>query len=208
MMFPATGYLSVVSGWSATVHAALGSIGPWPLLLCAGAALIGLPRPARRMSYASRDGPHRGRPAAKPGTGAMAVAREAELFATCLGIGLNAATAAGCVADTAEGVHRRAWLTTSRLLALGLGAQEAFAPLGTVPGLRDIAGAAVSAERSGQGLADAAARVAAAAAEQAEHQAIADAERAGVLVALPITLCFLPAFILLGLVPIVVSFRW
>ena len=36
-------------------------------------------------------------------------------------------------------------------------------------------------------------------------QATARAERAGVLIALPLTLCFLPAFLVLGLAPVVIS---
>ena len=36
-------------------------------------------------------------------------------------------------------------------------------------------------------------------------QAPAEAERAGVLIALPMTLCYLPAFFLLGLAPMVIS---
>ena len=35
--------------------------------------------------------------------------------------------------------------------------------------------------------------------------AAAEAERAGVLIALPMTLCYLPAFFLLGLAPMVIS---
>ena len=35
--------------------------------------------------------------------------------------------------------------------------------------------------------------------------AVATAERAGVLIAAPLALCFLPAFMLLGLVPVVVG---
>ena len=38
-----------------------------------------------------------------------------------------------------------------------------------------------------------------------ERARAAEAERAGVLIALPMTLCYLPAFFLLGLAPMVIS---
>ena len=39
----------------------------------------------------------------------------------------------------------------------------------------------------------------------AEHRAAAAAERAGVLIAGPLGLCFLPAFICVGVVPVVIG---
>ena len=39
----------------------------------------------------------------------------------------------------------------------------------------------------------------------AERLVAARAERAGVLIALPLTACFLPAFLVLGLAPVVIS---
>ena len=40
---------------------------------------------------------------------------------------------------------------------------------------------------------------------QVEHLAAASAERAGVLISGPLGLCFLPAFICLGIIPVVVG---
>lgn len=40
---------------------------------------------------------------------------------------------------------------------------------------------------------------------RAADQATAAAERAGIFIALPLAACFLPAFIVLGLAPIVIS---
>ena len=64
---------------------------------------------------------------------------------------------------------------------------------------------AVRASESGAALAGACARFAAE--QRAGHEAAAEAaaRRAGVLVVLPLGCCFLPAFVLLGVVPIVLG---
>ena len=59
--------------------------------------------------------------------------------------------------------------------------------------------------RSGAALTEACQRIATEHREQAKEEATAQAERAGVLIALPMTLCYLPAFFLLGLVPVLVG---
>ena len=60
--------------------------------------------------------------------------------------------------------------------------------------------------RAGEGgapVAAAVARLAAEAREQARGRGVRRAERAGVLAVAPLGLCFLPAFVLLGVVPVV-----
>lgn len=56
---------------------------------------------------------------------------------------------------------------------------------------------------SGSALAQGVAELAEQSRQEAMHAATAAAERAGVLIAGPLGLCFLPAFILLGVVPVV-----
>ncbi|MGH3521756.1 MAG: type II secretion system F family protein, partial [Mycobacterium sp.] len=56
---------------------------------------------------------------------------------------------------------------------------------------------------SGAALADAGAELATPCRHVAAHSAGAAAERAGVLIAGPLGLCFLPAFVCLGVVPVV-----
>ncbi|ORB98686.1 type II secretion system F family protein, partial [Mycobacterium kansasii] len=56
---------------------------------------------------------------------------------------------------------------------------------------------------SGAALADGVAALAAQSRHDATHTATAAAQRAGVLIAGPLGLCFLPAFVCLGLVPVV-----
>ena len=56
---------------------------------------------------------------------------------------------------------------------------------------------------SGAALADGVAELADQSRHDAAHAATAAAERAGVLIAGPLGLCFLPAFVCLGIVPVV-----
>ena len=64
---------------------------------------------------------------------------------------------------------------------------------------------ASSSHHSGAGLSNGCSRIAARLRDDGADHATAEAERAGVLIALPMTLCYLPAFFLLGLAPMVIS---
>ncbi|WP_347877053.1 type II secretion system F family protein [Micromonospora sp. KC606] len=92
-----------------------------------------------------------------------------------------------------------------RTLLLGGDPEEAWAHLGPVPGADRVAAAAMRSSRSGAALAGALTRVADDL--RADHSTAAEAaaRRAGVLIVLPLGLCFLPAFILAGLVPVIVA---
>jgi pilus assembly protein TadC len=91
-------------------------------------------------------------------------------------------------------------------LALGSAPSEAWAVLGTG---RDAAGAAARAlARAAEGgapVAVAVQRVAADARRRQDAEGRRRAARAGVLAVLPLGGCFLPAFVLLGIVPAVVG---
>lgn len=58
---------------------------------------------------------------------------------------------------------------------------------------------------SGTAMASGCHRVAAQLRADAAAQATAKAERAGVFIAAPLAVCFLPAFLVLGLVPVIIS---
>jgi pilus assembly protein TadC len=88
----------------------------------------------------------------------------------------------------------------------GAAPEAAWAPLdGDVEGARRIGRAAVRSADSGAALAGALARVAEDLRADRAAAAEAAARRAGVLVVLPLVLCFLPAFLLVGVVPVVVA---
>ncbi len=90
-------------------------------------------------------------------------------------------------------------------LASGCGAQVAWEPWFDDPALGRLARAAVRAEVSGAPPAAVLARVAADLRARRRIDAEAAARRVSVLAVVPLGLCFLPAFVLLGVVPVVVG---
>lgn len=91
------------------------------------------------------------------------------------------------------------------LLTLGADPVEAWATALAHPDTAALARAARRTARSGAALAGAAADLAAEARAGVADQAEARAQRAAVLVAGPLALCFLPAFLCLGVVPVVIG---
>ncbi|MFB8001664.1 type II secretion system F family protein [Nocardia sp. NPDC056000] len=131
-----------------------------------------------------------------------------DLFAACLRAGLPAAAAAGAVAPGAGeplgSVLRRA----AELLALGadpVAAWEQAAAGCADEGVAALARMARRSARSGAGLATAVGELAEQRRGAVEDAAAARAERAGVLIGGPLGLCFLPAFVCLGIVPVVIG---
>ncbi|MFM9376982.1 type II secretion system F family protein [Gordonia sp. VNK21] len=136
------------------------------------------------------------------------VAAGYDLFAVCLQAGLpvpDAAlvTAPHCPAGLGTPLRR-----AGDLLALGADPVRAWtvaAQEHTDRGFSELAALARRAAASGSGLADAVAALARATRERAENQATERAERAGVKISGPLGLCFLPAFVVLGIVPVVIG---
>ena len=143
---------------------------------------------------------------ARSGPHPLAVASSLDVLAVCLSAGMAVPTAAAATAPS--------WLTV--VGADTLKRQPIcwrWAPTRRSPGLRPLippirrstpccdwpGGSSVS----GVALADAVSTLAAQCRQDATHAAAATAERAGVLIAGPLGLCFLPAFVCLGIVPVI-----
>jgi len=151
------------------------------------------------------------RSAAEPMDG-LAVAFLLDLLAATLRSGLptDQAIDAVTMAVRAHGgeLLRRAMEPISvvgRLLWLGTEPEQAWGMLAQLPELAPVASA-------GRRCADSGARLAGALADTAEHlrdrhlqQALGRAQRAGVWVLLPLGCCFLPAFVCIGIVPVVIG---
>lgn len=126
-----------------------------------------------------------------------------ELLATAVRSGAALSTALSCVAAVATGATGLALGRTAALLRLGAPPIEAWRPLRDDPHLGALAAVATRSADSGIRLADGLCRQAEA--YRADLR-VADATRAskvGVIALLPVGLCFLPAFVCLGIVPIV-----
>jgi Flp pilus assembly protein TadB len=129
----------------------------------------------------------------------------ADLLAAVLRAGAPVDRSVSAVAAALGGPLGERLDRVGRSLRLGAEPPEAWAHLADVPGAERLVAAAVRSSSSGGALAGALTRLAddlrgdrAVAVEAAAH-------RAGVLIVLPLGLCFLPAFVLAGLVPVVVA---
>ena len=128
-----------------------------------------------------------------------------ELLAACLRAGMPMAAALRAVAARLTAPAGPALRRTAELLALGASPAQAWQPaLDCAPTAR----LARSAQRSGCGggaLADSLIRLAAQLRADTREQSEARAQRAGVLIAAPLGLCFLPAFLAIGVAPVLIG---
>ncbi|CAN5513057.1 type II secretion system F family protein [soil metagenome] len=129
-----------------------------------------------------------------------------DVFAVCLRSGMAVPTAARATAPHGP-PHLAAVLTRAAdLLALGADPDTAWAPTSSA-GMDEHCQALLRLARrsasSGTALAQGVAELADEIRADAGHQAAASAERASVLIAGPLGLCFLPAFVCLGIIPTV-----
>jgi pilus assembly protein TadC len=144
-----------------------------------------------------------------PGTDALALAAGLDVFALCLTAGMPVSGAATATARSAPPQLAATLRRGADLLALGAdpGIAWSVRPDRTAGALDPATIAMLRLARrsgsSGTALATGLGELAAQCRDEAAHVATAAAERAGVLIAGPLGLCFLPAFVCLGIVPVV-----
>lgn len=126
-----------------------------------------------------------------------------DLLAACLRSGMTVPAAVRAVAPDVPGPGRFALLRTAELVALGCDPADAWAPAMDCADTAALARTARRTARSGAAMADAIAALARELRDTASDTAEARAQRAGVIVTGPLGLCFLPAFLCLGVVPVV-----
>lgn len=200
------------------------------MLLLAGAAIVGgSGRPSTRLGpWEARAGPpgalrelhprqrlyqvlagvwQRMRPSTWVGQ-ETSLAGDIELYAACLSAGLSPAVASGVVAEAVAvevGAHARQqlWQPIAGLQLLGVEARRAWEGATGVPGVEELGTLETLSHAAGTHVADGAHRIAGELRAQAADRLTRAAAQAGVLIAMPLSLCFLPAFVLLGLVPVI-----
>lgn len=134
----------------------------------------------------------------------LAAASALDIFAVCLSAGMAVSTAAAVTAPSAPAGLREVLQRAADLLALGADADTAWSvSTQSDPVCESLVRLARRSAVSGAALAQGVAELAEQARQAAAHRADASAERAGVLIAGPLGLCFLPAFVCLGIVPVV-----
>jgi pilus assembly protein TadC len=140
-----------------------------------------------------------------PGGSADGLAERWELLAICLQAGLPVATAVTAATDRLAGPVGEHLRRISGLLALGADPASAWASAEAVPALAAFARAAGRSAGTGAALAHVATVEAERLRADLLDSAQARAQRAAVLITGPLGLCFLPAFLVLGIAPVVIG---
>lgn len=165
--------------------------GPGPVRVRARAGLLGSGARSVKPSRVKRD--------------SLAIASALDVFAVCLSAGMSVPAAASATAPSAPTALRSVLRRAADLLALGADADTAWSTPADDPTCQALLRLARRSAASGCALADGVADLAEQAREEAANSAMGAAERAGVLIAGPLGLCFLPSFVCLGIVPVVVG---
>jgi pilus assembly protein TadC len=127
----------------------------------------------------------------------------ADLMAAALSAGVPAQHALGVVARAIGGVAGDLLRQVQRRMELGEPPEQAWAVVAARPGLGGIARAVARSSSTGAPLAAQLASAAVDLRAQAAAAAMAEVRAASVRAVLPLGLCLLPAFGLLGIVPVV-----
>ena len=180
----------------------------WAAVLLAVALLIGgnSARVGRRLDRATAASlPHP--PASDRSRDPLAVASSLDVFAACLTSGMAVATAAAATGPFAPHQLAGVLVRAADLLTLGAEPATAWSDPGQSGDQRMTAllRLARRSASSGTALAHGVAELADQSRLDAGDAAQAAAERASVLIAGPLGLCYLPAFLCLGIVPVVVG---
>jgi pilus assembly protein TadC len=178
-------------------------------LLLAGALLSGpAPSMVRARAGMALRAAYRARQSVR-GPDPLAVASSLDVLAVCLAAGMAVSTAAAATALSAPPALARVLRRAADLLALGSAPDVAWSsppdlpPSSLDPQTDALLRLARRSSTSGVALAEAVASLATQCRQDAVHAAAATAERAAVLIAGPLGLCFLPAFVCLGVAPVV-----
>ncbi|MFF5982857.1 type II secretion system F family protein [Streptomyces olindensis] len=129
----------------------------------------------------------------------------ADLLAACIAAGAGPVVAAQAVGEALGGPVGDALARGAAEVRLGGEPGAAWRRLAAVPGAGALARLLERADVSGLPTAAPVARLAAQARADWSRAATARARRAGVMVSAPVGLCFLPAFIAVGVLPVVIG---
>ncbi|MFE3766315.1 type II secretion system F family protein [Streptomyces sp. NPDC059104] len=129
----------------------------------------------------------------------------ADLLAACLAAGAGPVEAAEVVGESLGGPVGERLALAGAELRLGGEPGAAWGRLAWIPGARGLAECLERAARTGAPAAEPVSRLAAGLRAERSRRAMAGAQRAAVLVTAPVGLCFLPAFLAIGVAPVVIG---
>jgi pilus assembly protein TadC len=175
----------------------------WAAVLLAAALLVGADSRPRMRAGLTATAPRRLSVPSR-GNDPLAAASSFDVLAACLRSGMAVSTAASAVAPSAPAPLARVLSRAADLLALGAEPATAWTSSTESDNHADaLLRLARRSASSGSALAQGVTELADQSRHDASAAASAAAERASVLIAGPLGLCFLPAFVCLGIVPVV-----
>lgn len=156
---------------------------------------------------------------ARPGKASRAAAQEAanaaeavrrlplaaDLLAACISVGAGPREAAEAVGESLGGPVGEQLARTAAEIRLGGDPAVAWGRFGEIPGAAELARCLDRAAATGAPAAEPVSRLAEAMRAERSSAAVARAQRAGVLITAPVGLCFLPAFLTVGVAPVVIG---
>jgi pilus assembly protein TadC len=129
-----------------------------------------------------------------------------DLLAACLAAGAAPAQAFAAVGEAFDGEVGIVLSAVARLVMLGAPVENAWSTCLGDPRWAPVARAVIRAHHSGAALTDVLVHLADDRRRALRTDAQVAAERAGIAIVLPLGACFLPAFVLVGVVPVVAGF--
>ncbi|MFC9391316.1 type II secretion system F family protein [Streptomyces venezuelae] len=190
----------------------LGRVGRWAAPLGAAGlgwvlfgAIGGLPAGALVAAWVRRASMRGPSPAGDEDEAVRHLPLAADLLAACASAGAGPGEAAEAVGRSLGGPLGEHLTRTAAELRLGGEPAEVWRRFGAIPGAEGLARCMERAGSSGAPAAEAVARHAAALRSARARAAAARARRAQVLISAPVGLCFLPAFLAVGVAPVVIG---
>ncbi|MFH8616860.1 type II secretion system F family protein [Streptomyces sp. NPDC017979] len=129
----------------------------------------------------------------------------ADLLAACASAGAGPREAAAAVGESLPGAVGERLIRTAAELRLGGEPSHAWGGFATVPGAAELARCLARADSTGAPAAESISRLAHRLRAAHIRTAVAGARRAQVLITAPVGLCFLPAFLVVGVAPVVLG---
>lgn len=138
-------------------------------------------------------------------TGTAGLPLAADLLSACLAAGAGPREAALAVGHSLSGPVGERLTRVAAELRLGGDPEDAWGRLAEVPGAEGLARCLARAHITGMPAVEPVARVAAECRAAGAREAAASARRAAVLATAPLGLCFLPAFLTVGVAPVLIG---
>ncbi|WP_324794239.1 type II secretion system F family protein [Streptomyces cyaneofuscatus] len=129
----------------------------------------------------------------------------ADLLAACIAVGAGPREAAEAVGESIGGPVGDRLARVAAEIRLGGEPAEAWGRLGVIPGAGPLARCLHRAGSTGAPAAEPVSKLAEEMRAEQAGAAVARAQRAGVLITAPVGLCFLPAFLAVGVAPVIIG---